>query len=176
MASSPPNSFQRCPNCGQFPLIYESNKKVTCKNCQFTYYFNPSAAVGAIILNQKGEILLSQRKKEPAKGLFDLPGGFVNIGEAAEDAVVREIHEELNLKVTKSTFLLSSPNIYQYKNIVYYPLDLFFRVEIEDFSYLKAQDDVADISWLAPGKIQREMIAFESVWNAINSLQEKSYQ
>lgn len=57
--------------------------------------------VGAVITNQEGKILLMKRgplsKSEP--GTWAIPGGTVEFGEKMEDAVVREIKEELDLEV-----------------------------------------------------------------------------
>ena len=52
-------------------------------------------ADGAII--KEGKILLIERKNEPFKGKWALPGGFVEYGEKVEDAVVREVSEETGL-------------------------------------------------------------------------------
>ena len=41
----------------------------------FVYYFNPSSATVALILNERDELLVCRRAKEPAKGTLDLPGG-----------------------------------------------------------------------------------------------------
>lgn len=58
----------------------------------------PLLAVDAIILYQKG-IVLIRRENPPYQGRYALPGGFVEVGETVEDAVVREAREETGLKI-----------------------------------------------------------------------------
>ncbi len=50
------------------------------------------------IIPYRGGIVLVQRRNEPFKGYYALPGGIVEYGEAVEDAVVREISEETGLE------------------------------------------------------------------------------
>lgn len=59
----------------------------------------PSITVDAIVLNEKGEILLIKRKKDPFKDAWALPGGFVEYGERVEEATLREVKEETGLEV-----------------------------------------------------------------------------
>lgn len=58
----------------------------------------PIPAVGAVIL-QANRILLVQRGQPPAQGQWTLPGGVVELGEAPEEAIVREVQEECGLAV-----------------------------------------------------------------------------
>jgi len=54
--------------------------------------------VDAVVV-QSGHILLVERKAFPGKGLFALPGGFVNENETLSDACLRELKEETKLKI-----------------------------------------------------------------------------
>ena len=92
--------FCYCPKCGSSHFVEDTEKSKKCENCGFEYFLNPSAAVAAFILNRNGEILIERRKKDPAKGMYDLPGGFVDVRETAENAIVREVMEETSLNVT----------------------------------------------------------------------------
>jgi 8-oxo-dGTP diphosphatase len=57
------------------------------------------ACVGAIVHDATGRLLLIQRGTEPSRGLWSLPGGRVEAGETAEQAVEREVLEETGLRV-----------------------------------------------------------------------------
>lgn len=56
-------------------------------------------AVGAVVHDADGRLLLVLRGREPAAGLWSIPGGKVEPGESREDAVRREVLEETGLRV-----------------------------------------------------------------------------
>ena len=61
---------------------------------------NPSPAVDFLISkDHNSKILLVRRKNDPFKGMLSIPGGFINEGETAEDAMIREAKEETSLVV-----------------------------------------------------------------------------
>jgi 8-oxo-dGTP diphosphatase len=62
------------------------------------YPKHPIVGVGAIILDGDS-ILLEKRKNSPGKGKWSIPGGLVDLGETAEEAVIREVKEETGLEV-----------------------------------------------------------------------------
>lgn len=68
----------------------------------FTYkYPRPAVTVDAIIFRNNGnkyEVLLIQRGQYPFEGMWAFPGGFVDMDETLEDAAIRELEEETNLK------------------------------------------------------------------------------
>ena len=82
--------FLYCPECGSPHFEVNNEKSKKCTDCGFVYYFNPSSATVALILNEKKELLVCRRAKEPAKGTLDLPGGFIDMNETGEEGVGRE--------------------------------------------------------------------------------------
>ena len=96
--------FRYCPVCGSSSFEEQDEKSKRCKRCGFEYYLNPSAAVAAFVLNSKGQLLTLRRSKAPAKGTLDLPGGFADIGETIDEALMREVKEETGLTVTEFEF------------------------------------------------------------------------
>lgn len=113
--------------------------------CGFVYYFNPSSAVACFIRNPQNELLLVKRAKEPARGTMDLPGGFVDCFESAEDAVCREVKEETGLDITTCRYLFSLPNIYPYAGFDVHTVDMFFECPLDNFSLANAADDASEI-------------------------------
>ena len=96
-------------------------------------------ADGAII--KDGKILLIERKNEPFKGEWALPGGFVEYGEKVEDAVVREINEEtgLDTKIIDIVGVYSDPSRDPRGHIV----TIVYLLKIVD-GEIKGSDDAAD--------------------------------
>ncbi len=58
-------------------------------------------SVGAMIFNDEGKLLLCKRSKNAKneRGFWEVPGGAVEYGEKLEDAIRREIHEELEIDI-----------------------------------------------------------------------------
>src|SRR5262249_48118649 len=125
-------------------------------------YFNPAVAVAAILLGPDGRVLLLRRAKDPGKGKFGLPGGFVDAGETAELALRREIREEVNLEVSSLEFLCSLPNRYHYKSVTYPVLDLFFVARVSSAAGAAALDGVESFLWQEAVQVDLNEMAFPS--------------
>jgi NADH pyrophosphatase NudC (nudix superfamily) len=100
----PLEPFKYCPKCGSSQFLENNFKSKKCHTCGFVYYYNVSSSVAVIIRNVRGEILVATRAHEPAKGTFDLPGGFIDMDETAEEAVAREIMEETGMTVIETKY------------------------------------------------------------------------
>ncbi|ETD18834.1 MULTISPECIES: NUDIX hydrolase [Prevotellaceae] len=155
--------FKYCPACGSHHFNASTEKSKKCDNCGFEFFLNPSAACAAFILNDKGELLVELRKNEPAKGTYDLPGGFADVGETSEEGIRREVEEETGLEVTSTKYLFSLPNKYRYSEIDIPTLDMFYLCEVADTSKLKAADDAAECMWMKLEDVHTEQFGLRSV-------------
>jgi NADH pyrophosphatase NudC (nudix superfamily) len=154
--------FNQCPNCGSSDTVFEDNKKFSCRGCGFIYFHNVAAAAG-VILEYDRKIVLIKRAKEPSKGKLDLPGGFVDPNESAEEAVIREIKEELKIEIEGLKYLGSYPNIYKYKDVLYHTCDLFFYCKNDIFPKDFSGEEIEELILTSPLEVPEDEIAFESV-------------
>ncbi len=163
MSKHPFDSFHFCPKCGSDRFVIHNFKSKHCEACGFTYYFNPSSATVALIINEKNELLVCRRAKNPAKDTLDLPGGFVDMEETGEEGVIREVKEETDLIVNQATYLFSLPNKYIYSNFEVQTLDMFFRCEIKNWIVPEAHDDVAKLRFIPLDEINIDDFGLASV-------------
>lgn len=169
----PARLFQFCPRCGRPRGADKPVQPFQCDGCGFHYYFNPCLAVAAILLGPRDEALFIRRAKEPAKGKLAVPGGFVDLGETAEDALRREIKEEVNLDVGPLEFLCSAPNEYLYRGVNYPMLDLAFVCRAVSIEPVAALDGVESFCWLKPAAVDPAEIAFPSIRAAVRCYNER---
>jgi ADP-ribose pyrophosphatase YjhB (NUDIX family) len=159
----PSNLFNYCPKCGAKDLTFNGVKVLTCPACGLDYYINPAPAVAVVLEYPDGTIVLTRRKFDPRKGTFDLPGGFVELNEKVEDAVRREIFEELSVTVTRMNYIGSFPNEYVYKGVSYFTCDMAFVCPIPDGTALHPSDDVSEAFIIKPNDIDYQQISFSSI-------------
>lgn len=135
-------TFKYCPTCKE--TLQHSGNSVKCSKCNFIHYFDPTPTV-AVIPIKDGKILMAIRKVEPFKGGLDLIGGFINKGETAEEAAIREAKEETGLDIKITGYYKSYPDFYGSKDKPVLGFD--FLAEVIGGT-LKAGDDVAKLKWI----------------------------
>ena len=104
-------------NAGPRALKMVGRKLLRCGACGFELYLNVAAAVAGVIVDEQGRMVVLVRGKEPGQGKWDLPGGFVDPEETAEEALRREVREEIGLEVTSLSYLGQWPNVYEYAGV-----------------------------------------------------------
>lgn len=165
--------FRFCPGCGSESLQADSAKSWRCSACGFRYFHNVAVAV-ALLLRVGGDLLFARRARDPGAGLLDFPGGFVDPDETLEQAMVRELVEELGLEVEPAAlrYAFSGCNRYPFANVTYLTSDVFFLLELPERPPLRCADDVAEAQWHPLAKIPWEQLAFPTVARAVERLQE----
>ena len=161
-------SFHYCPNCNSTDITFDF-RKFQCNACEMVYYQNVAAAT-AVILRKEDKILFTVRNREPEFGKLDLPGGFTDPDESAEQTCQRELMEELGIEIPLSNFkyLLSQPNNYEYKTIPYKTCDLVFEATFPENVELNIEEDeIQEIKWIKLDEIDLNEIGFVSLRKAV---------
>ena len=156
--------FKFCPNCRQpfkKPVI-----PIDCQNCGFHLYLKPALTTALILGNAKGEVLLTKRKSPPKKNYWDLPGGFVDFKETAEQCLRREIKEELGINLKRIKYFGSYWSYYPYRGIRYQTLCLVYTATYRN-EKIKIHDDVVDYRFFLKKKIPIEKLSFDDVRHAL---------
>ncbi len=156
-------NYRFCPLCGG-PLEKRLLKagepeRLVCRACGFVFYLDPKVAVIALVPLQGGVVMV-RRGIEPGYGRWVIPGGFVDLGEPVEEAVVRETLEETHLNIRVNRLL----NVYSYRGrqtVVLAYLTEYVSGE------LAAGDETLEARVFAPAEIPWDQIAFTSTRDAL---------
>jgi len=89
-----------CSQCGQ-PVgrqTVQGRPRAVCSACGTVFYENPLPVAAAVVLNERRQVLLIRRKRDPYQGQWCLPMGFAEVGETIADAALRELREEAGIE------------------------------------------------------------------------------
>lgn len=138
-----------CRRCGT-KLTEKAAGAYVCENGH-QIYASAFATVGIIFLTSDDTVLIATRRIDPGKGMLDLPGGFVEVHETAEEAIVREINEELGLTpedYDTPQVLCTATSDYNYDGEIRPILSTQFWARLHSNAKPAAQDDVAGIDYV----------------------------
>jgi ADP-ribose pyrophosphatase YjhB (NUDIX family) len=150
-----------CPRCGQ-PAEVNFPRRIACSHCGYSAYYNPKPVACAIPVDDEGRVILLRRGFDPGRGLWTFPGGFVDLGESVEDAVHREIAEELGIEIGLGALV----GVYSRADdrvvlIVYRALAV---------GQPRTTPEAVEVRAFAPGEIPWEELAFWSTELALRDL------
>lgn len=147
-------------------LEYKKDNLLICKSCGYHNYINPVPANGAILENDRGEILLVKRKVDPNKGYWDVAGGFVDFEENLEESIERELREELGTNIKGLKYLCSYPDVYMYGGVEIATLIILY-VGFLHGEKMTPDDDIAGYKFFKKSKIPFGKIAFNGLKKAL---------
>lgn len=157
--------YHFCPHCAS-PQIRRTHRQYFCTSCQFVWYIDPAPCNAVIIHNKKREIVLVKRKYPPKRGQWDVPGGFIEPGETAEESIIREMKEELHADIKELHYLTTATDMYTYKGTTKYTFGIIFTATIIS-PVLTANDDISVAEWVPTKEVLKRKIAFNSVRKAL---------
>ncbi len=138
----------------------DTRRRLVCIDCGFIHYINPRPVAGTIpVRAADGHVLLVRRAIEPRIGTWVFPGGFMDIGETAEEAAARETLEEACLEVTN----LSLVGVYTRTE----PGVVVVVYAAEALGEGQAGDEASEVRWFHPDELPWDELAFDSTIAAL---------
>ncbi len=161
--------YSYCPLCaGRLEprsLKPTEPERLVCVACGFVFYLDPKVAVGTIIKDGDGRIVLVRRAIEPGYGKWVFPGGYVDRGEQVHVAAVREAKEEAGLEVRLDKLI----NIYSYAGRA--PVIIVYAASILGGT-LACDDEGLEARLFHAHEIPWEDLAFRSTEDALREFLE----
>jgi ADP-ribose pyrophosphatase YjhB (NUDIX family) len=156
--------YRFCPACGGAletrSLKASEPDRLVCGACGFVFYLDPKIAVGAIIADADGRIVLVRRAIEPGYGLWVFPGGYVDRGEELTRAAIREAREECGLDIRLDGLV----NIYSYAGRT--PIIVVYAATALT-AELCSDDECLEARLFQPSDIPWDALAFRSTGDAL---------
>jgi 8-oxo-dGTP diphosphatase len=148
-----------CPACGHDSGVMRHGPEIfVCSQCDHHHWFNPKPCGGALVIRD-GRAMLSRRAIDPARGSWDVPGGFCDPFEHPEETARRELREETGLEITLGDLLGIFIDVYGATGRS--TLNFCYLATIPQGAEPVPDDDIDAIEWFAPDDLPSlERLAF----------------
>lgn len=158
-----PAKVKFCPLCGAAMasrmLMPENVERKVCTRCGFVLFPGPKLVAGCFVIDD-GRVLLIRRGIEPAVGKWTFPGGYVDFGENAAEAAIRETREEVGMRVALGP-LLGVFNDSAITVVVYLATP---GIEAPSLTV-----EATEVRYFAPDEIQWHDLAFPTTTDALTA-------
>lgn len=160
------DAFRYCPRCsGDLTRTTppgDVRERLTCPACDVVFYKNPRPVVAALI-ERDGKVLLARRAGGERAGKWDLPGGFVELEETAEEALAREVLEEVGCGIS----LFGLLGVFREATGRYGPsLNIHFRAA--PVGEPRPTEEVSEVGWFGPQELpSADEFAFQNDLEAL---------
>lgn len=153
-------THQFCGACGTRMVRADGERAMKCPACGNTAY--PRIAPAMMVLVKRGDsILLARNVAVPAGGRMSALAGFLEPGESAEDAVHREVHEEVGLYVKDLRYFASQSWPFPGS------LMIAFTAEYAGGDLRLDPAEIAEARWFGPGDALPELSPPQSISRAL---------
>jgi len=111
------------------------------------------------IVKYEGHVLLGKRKYHPGRGLWAIPGGFIEQHESVLHAALRELKEETKIGLSNKALMhgFKSVKVFDHPNRScrgrFITHAHFFDLIAESFPDIQAADDLQEVAWVAIDKL-----------------------
>lgn len=160
-----------CRRCGT-ALVNQGGPVYKCAQ-NHTIFLVAAAAIGLMIVNQKNEVLLLERAIDPGKGKLDIPGGFCDGPESLEEAVAREVEEEVGLApsdYSKPEYVLSRVDAYDYEGETVPVSSIVYMAKLTTGKQPVAADDAASAEWVPLKELDLDKVYFPAIREGLEHL------
>jgi bifunctional NMN adenylyltransferase/nudix hydrolase len=145
-------------------IIREREFVINYKKQYASLPYPPIFSTADAVVIQSGHILLIKRRAEPGKGLWALPGGYVNAAtdKSVEDAAIRELREETLIKVPAPVLRGSIVRSKVFDAIDRSPRGriithaFFIRLPDGELPKVKGSDDAEKARWVPIAEVRSE--------------------
>jgi ADP-ribose pyrophosphatase YjhB (NUDIX family) len=142
-----------CTECAQILTKKDPTRYICPVGHEF---FNNPRTGASVVFMQDGKVLVAKRKHAPKQGLYGIPGGFLEYGEATYDAAIREMLEETTVRVTNMTLLATHTVEYDENETVCGVIYLAHAWE----GTFAANDDSSELEWVSIDFIDSNQFAW----------------
>lgn len=140
-------------SCGEMTVATERESARECPACGFAHRMHPRLCAAALPVRED-RFLLVRRDIEPRRGFWQVPGGFMELGESPAEAAARELREEALLETGEMTLLG-----------VYTPVAntlVVISYEAEALNDGGAGHETQEVRWFTPGETPWDDLSFSS--------------
>lgn len=138
--------------------------------------YAPTFFTADAIVVQSGHVLLVKRGAMPGKGLWALPGGFINADETSRSAAIRELREETRISVPDKVLdgsisswrMFEDPNRSQRGRTITVAYKFELRPS-DDLPKIKGSDDAEKAQWVPISNLRREAM-YEDHYDIIETM------
>lgn len=157
--------FTYCPHCGKQltkKMIGDEGLIPYCTGCQIPLWDMFTTCIICAVVNEYGEVALL-RQNYVSTTNYVCVAGVMKLGESAEETAVREVQEEVGLKVEELTYIASYP--YEKKEM----LMLGYRASVKK-EQLRLSQEVDSAAWFQPAEALAQLREGSIAWQLVKQV------